>query len=278
MLNLRGENVLVAETRQLRAVANPDVVVRYRAGDPAAGERDRHHPRSRHQPRTAGRRRFHRKDVVVLDPVDPKREAPNRLDLDLALAMGEDVNIKGFGLVGTLGGNLRVRAVPGARCAEPARSTWPGATPPTAEARHHPRAAAVVEHAGRRSDPRRARRTRGRRRHRRDQKVEGRASAPRATVYSDPARANPRRCVPPSLGRPLDSLSSNEARQLGAAKSALNAGTGLIASPAGFAPRTWTTPASPNRARSAATCSASAKYLSPKLYVGYGVSLLGTGR
>ena len=43
-------------------------------------------------------------DVVVLDPVDPKREAPSRLDLDLALAMGEDVNIKGFGLVGTLGG------------------------------------------------------------------------------------------------------------------------------------------------------------------------------
>ena len=52
-------------------------------------------------------------DVVVLDPVDPKRSTPNTLDLDLALVMGKDVNIKGFGLTGTLGGSLRVRAVPG---------------------------------------------------------------------------------------------------------------------------------------------------------------------
>src|SRR5690606_20922959 len=35
------------------------------------------------------------------------------LQLDLTLAMGEDVRLRGFGLDGTLGGSLRVRAQPG---------------------------------------------------------------------------------------------------------------------------------------------------------------------
>src|SRR5690606_2478600 len=52
-------------------------------------------------------------DVVVLDPVDPERGGALPLQLDLTLAMGDDVRMRGFGLDGTLGGSLRVRANPG---------------------------------------------------------------------------------------------------------------------------------------------------------------------
>src|SRR3546814_1390777 len=52
-------------------------------------------------------------DVVVLDPVDPEQGPAAPLELDLTLVMGDDVKLRGFGLEGTLGGDLRVRAVPG---------------------------------------------------------------------------------------------------------------------------------------------------------------------
>src|SRR3546814_11703692 len=52
-------------------------------------------------------------DVVVLDPVDPEQGPAAPLALDLTLVMGDDVKLRGFGLEGTLGGDLPVRAVPG---------------------------------------------------------------------------------------------------------------------------------------------------------------------
>jgi hypothetical protein len=56
-------------------------------------------------------------------------------------------------------------------------------------------------------------------------RVEGKASDPRASVYSDPAKSETEALSYLTLGRPLTSLSGDEARQLGAAKSALSAGT-----------------------------------------------------
>ena len=277
VLNLRGENVLVAETRQLRAVANPDVVVRYRAGDPLQVSGTVTIPEADINLERLDEGVSASEDVVVLDPVDPKREAPNRLDLDLALAMGEDVNIKGFGLVGTLGGNLRVRAVPGCEMRGTGaldvagrytaygqklditrgRLLW--SNTPVGDPILDVRAERVVGDV-----------TAG-------IKVEGRASAPRATVYSDPAKSESEALSYLALGRPLDSLSSNEARQLGAAKSALNAGTGLIASRLGARLDLDDAGVTQSRALGSDVLSVG-KYLSPKLYVGYGVSLLGTGQ
>ena len=277
VLNLRGDNVLVSDTRQLRAVANPDVVVRYRAGAPLQVTGTVAIPEADINLERLDQGVSASEDVVVLDPVDPKREAPSRLDLDLALAMGDDVNIKGFGLVGTLGGSLHVRAVPGREM----------------------RGSGALEVAGRYSaygqklditrgrllwsntpvgDPVldvRAERVVG------DVtagiKVEGRASAPTATVYSDPAKSESEALSYLALGRPLDSLSGAEARQLGAAKSALNAGTGLIAAELGSRIGLDDAGVTESRALGSDVLSVG-KYLSPKLYVGYGVSLLGTGQ
>jgi translocation and assembly module TamB len=277
VLNLRGENVLVAETRQLRAVADPDVVLRYRAGDPlrvsgtiTVAEADINLERLDEGVSASP-------DVVVLDPVDPKRGTPNTLDLDLALVMGKDVNIKGFGLVGTLGGGLRVRAAPGREMRGTGvldvagrytaygqklditrgRLLW--SNTPVGDPLLDVRAERVVGDV-----------TAGIR-------VEGRASAPVATVYSDPARSESEALSYLALGRPLSTLSGDEARQLGAAQSALNAGTGLIASELGA--RLGLDDAGVTRSRALGGDVLSVgKYLSPKLYVGYGVSLLGTGQ
>lgn len=277
VLNLRGDNVLVAETRQLRAVANPDVVVRYRAGDPLQVTGTVTIPDADINLERLDEGVSASEDVVVLDPVDPKRARSNPLDLDLALVMGKDVNIKGFGLVGTLGGNLRVRAVPGREMRGSGaldvagrytaygqklditrgRLLW--SNTPVGDPVLDVRAERVVGDV-----------TAG-------IKVEGRASAPRATVYSDPAKSESEALSYLALGRPLDSLSGDEARQLGAAKSALNAGTGLIASELGSRLGLDDAGVVESRALGSDVLSVG-KYLSPKLYVGYGVSLLGTGQ
>jgi translocation and assembly module TamB len=216
-------------------------------------------------------------DVVVLDPVDPTRSTPNTLDLDLALVMGEDVDIDGFGLVGSLGGSLRARAVPGREM----------------------RGTGALDVAGRYTAyGQRLQITRGRLlwsntpvgdplldiRAEREVgevtagiRVEGRASAPRATVYSNPAKSESEALAYLTLGRPLSSLTGDEARQLGAAKTALNTGTSLLASQLGARLGLDDAGVVESRALGGDVLSVG-KYLSPKLYVGFGVSLLGTGQ
>ena len=108
-------------------------------------------------------------------------------------------------------------------------------------------------------------------------RVEGRASAPRASVYSNPAKSESEALAYLTLGRPLSSLTGDEARQLGAAKSALNAGTGLLAAELGSRIGLDDAGVVESRALGSEVLSVG-KYLSPKLYVGYGVSLLGTGQ
>jgi translocation and assembly module TamB len=277
VLNLRGENVLIAETRQLRAVANPDVVLRYRAGAPLQISGTVAIPEADIDLERLDQGVSASADVVVLDPVDPRREKSNTLDLDLALAMGKDVHIQGFGLVGTLGGSLRVRAEPGREMRGSGaldvagrytaygqklditrgRLLW--SNTPIGDPLLDVRAERVVGDV-----------TAGIR-------VEGRASAPVATVYSDPAKSESEALSYLALGRPLSSLSGDEARQLGAAQSALNAGTGLIASELGARLGLDDAGVTQSRALGGDVLSVG-KYLSPKLYVGYGVSLLGTGQ
>ncbi len=277
VLNLRGKNVLLAETRQLRAVADPDVVVRYRAGQPLQVTGTVTVPEADINLERLDEGVSASEDVVVLDPVDPKRSTPNTLDLDLALVMGDDVTIQGFGLVGTLGGGLRVRAVPGREMRGTGaldvdgrytaygqrlqitrgRLLW--SNTPVGDPLLDVRAERVVGDV-----------TAGIR-------VEGRASAPRATVYSNPAKSESEALAYLTLGRPLSTLTGDEARQLGVAKSALNAGTGLLAAELGSRIGLDDAGVVESRALGSEVLSVG-KYLSPKLYVGYGVSLLGTGQ
>ena len=215
MLNLRGENVLVAETRQLRAVANPDVVVRYRAGDPLQVSGTVTIPEADINLERLDEGVSASEDVVVLDPVDPgsaRRRTGSTSTSRWRWARTSTSRASAWSA--RLAATCACARCPGARCANRRARRGRALHRLRAEARHHPRAAAVVEHAGRRSDPRRARRTRGRRRHR-DQGRGPRRRRARRCIRIRP-RANPRRC-PRYFARSaarLDSLSSNEARQL----------------------------------------------------------------
>ena len=278
VLNLRGTNVLLSDTRQLRAVANPDVVVRYRAGAPLQVTGSVTIPQADIHLERLDMGVSASPDVVVLDPVDPKRiSGGSPLELDLALVMGDAVKIDGFGLAGTLGGSLRVlqsagREMRGTGALEVAgryraygqnlqitrgRLVWSNTAigDPLLDVRAEREVGDVT--AGIR--------------------VEGRASAPRATVYSNPAKSESEALAYLTLGRPLSSLTGAEAGQLGAAKSALNAGTGLLAAELGARIGLDDAGVTESRALGADVLTVG-KYLSPKLYVGYGVSLLGTGQ
>lgn len=278
VLNVRGHDVLVSDTRQLRAVAAPDVVVRYRAGqalqvsgEVVIPEADIHLERLEQQVAASP-------DVVVLDPVRPARAArPTGIDLDLALTMGDAVRVDGYGLNGRLSGSLRVR--------QPAGGAMRGTGTLEVGGRYRAYGQHLTITRGRMvwsnspvGDPRvdvRAERevgevTAGIR-------IQGRASKLDATVYSDPARSESETLALLTLGRPLGSLTGSEARQLNAAQSALNAGTGLLASELGGRLGLDDAGVVDSRALGGDVLSVG-KYLSPKLYVGYGVSLLGTGQ
>ena len=107
--------------------------------------------------------------------------------------------------------------------------------------------------------------------------VGGAASPRRAPVYSAPAKGGSGAAAYRPLGGPRSSLPGEEAGQIGTAKAALAAGTALVASELGQRLGLDDAGVVGSRALGADVLSIG-KYLSPKLYVGYGVSLLGTGQ
>src|SRR5690606_205931 len=107
--------------------------------------------------------------------------------------------------------------------------------------------------------------------------VNGRASAPQASVWSNPAMSQSEALAYLTLGRPLPSLSSREMQQVDVAKSALNTGVGLLTAQLGARIGLDDAGVSNSRALGGEVLGVG-KYLSPKLYVSYGVSLLGTGQ
>src|SRR5690606_4447762 len=113
VLRLHGDEVLVSNTRDLRAVASPDLTVRYAARQPLNVTGDVTVSSALIDLERLDGGVSASPDGVVLDPVDPEQGPAAPLELDLALVMGDDVKLRGFGLEGTLDGELRVRAVPG---------------------------------------------------------------------------------------------------------------------------------------------------------------------
>lgn len=276
-LELRGENVLIADTRQVRAVATPDVQVRYRPGEPLEVRGRVGVPSARLDLERLDDGVATSPDVVVLDPVKPRARAGAGLDLDLVLALGEDVRMDGFGLEGEVTGELRVRQRPGREIVGHGRLEVDGRYTAYGQKLDITRGV-LVWSGGPVADPLldiRAERevgevTAGIR-------VTGRASAPQAEVWSDPASSQSEALAYLALGRPLASLTGEEGRQLDAASAALTAGGSLLASQIGARIGLDDAGVMQSRALGGQVFGVG-KYLSPKLYVGYGVSLLGTGQ
>lgn len=77
------------------------------------------------------------------------------------------------------------------------------------------------------------------------------------------------------LGRGLSTASSDETQQVSAASAALSAGSSLIASQIGA--KLGLDEAGVSESSTVGSVVGFGKYLSPKLYVGYGVSMVGSG-
>ncbi|TWI13594.1 translocation/assembly module TamB domain-containing protein [Aerolutibacter ruishenii] len=277
VLNVRGDNVLVSDTRDLRAVASPDVVVRYAARQPLQVTGTVTIPSARMDLERLDEGVSASDDVVVLDPVDPEDTGTLPLDLDLTLSLGGDVQLNGFGLDGTLGGKLRVRARPGREMTASGQLDVDGRYTAYGQKLAITRGE-LVWSGGPVGNPIlniRAEREVGDVTAGVD--IRGRASAPEATVWSNPASSQSEALAYLALGRPLSSASRDESRQLNAASAALTAGGSLLASQLGARIGLDDAGVMESRALGERVFGVG-KYLSPRLYVSYGVSLLGTGQ
>jgi translocation and assembly module TamB len=275
-LHIHGQDVLISDTPMLRAVANPDL--RFSMDGPAmvlAGQVGV--PSARINLERLDQGAEVSEDVVVLDPVDPEATADAPLDLDLALDLGRDVRLSGYGLDGGLSGRLQVRARPGREM------TANGALDVDGKYKAYGQQLQITRgqmswNNNRVVDPRvnlRAERTTG------DItagiNVTGNATQPRVEVWSDPALPQSEALSYLMLGRSLAGLSSAQASQVTATSAALSAGTGLLAAQLGARLGFDDAGVTQSRALGGSVVGVG-KYLSPKLYVGYGVSLVGSGQ
>lgn len=277
VLSLRGKNVLMSDTRDLRAVADPDLTVRYAAKQPLQVTGTVGIPSARIDLERLDQGVSASPDVVVLDPVDPEDTGDSPLDLDLTLALGDDVKLNGFGLDGSLEGQMRVRARPGREMTASGRLDVDGRYRAYGQKLQITRGHLAWSN-GPVSDPIldvRAEREVGEVTAGVD--ISGRASAPQVNVWSNPASSQSEALAYLALGRPLSSASGDESRQLNAASAALSAGGSLLASQLGAKIGLDDAGVMESRALGGSVLGVG-KYLSPRLYVGYGVSLLGTGQ
>lgn len=277
VLNLRGTNVLASDTRDLRAVANPELTVRYAAKQPLNVTGKVTIPSARIDLERLDQGVSVSEDVVVLDPVNPEDTGSSPLELDLTLAVGDEVRLNGFGLEGKLGGQMRVRSRPGREMTANGALNIEGRYTAYGQKLQITRGN-LNWNNGPVSDPIldvRAEREVGAVKAGVD--ISGRVSSPQVNVWSDPASSQSEALAYLALGRPLSSVSGDENKQLNAASAALSAGGGLIASQLGAKIGLDDAGVMESRALGGSVLGVG-KYLSPRLYVGYGVSLLGTGQ
>lgn len=278
-LAITGQDVLVANTADLHATASPDLQVRYRAGEPLRLTGSVTVPEADINLEGLDSGVSPSDDVVVLDPVDPEdADGPaTPLQMNLLVRVGEDVNLTGFGLAARLGGQLRILSQPGREMTasghldvsgryraygqdltvRQGRLSW--SADPIADPVVNLSAERVIGEV-----------TAGVR-------VTGRVSSLEAEVWANPAASQSEALAYLTLGRPLSSLSGAERGELNAASAALTAGSGLLASRVGEQIGLDDAGLMQSRALGGSVLGVG-KYLSPKLYVSYGVSLLGTGQ
>ena len=274
-LKISGDQVLVANIPEIRAVANPDLEFTLDA-ESMALTGSVHIPEADLDLERLERGTSTSDDVVVLDPVDPEVAPSSPLAMDLAISLGDKVKMKGFGLQGTLAGRMQVVSRPGREMTANGELEVGGRYKAYGQDLTITRGQLLWNH-GVVSDPRisiRARReigavTAG-------IEVSGRAMQPRVEVWSEPSMSQSEALAYLVLGRSLSMASTDQASQVNAASAALSAGSGLLASQIGAKLGLDDAGVSQSRALGGSVLGVG-KYITPRLYVGYGVSLIGAG-
>ncbi|WP_313139522.1 translocation/assembly module TamB domain-containing protein [Stenotrophomonas sp.] len=274
-LKIHGENVLVSNTSELRIIANPNLD--FTLAKAAMELRGTVHvPEADIDLERLDRGTSVSEDVVVLDPADPEESRTSPLDMDLTVSLGDKVKMTGFGLKGALTGKMQVWARPGREM------TANGGLEVSGRYKAYGQDLTITRgnlnwNYNAVSDPRiniRAERRIGDVTAGID--VTGRAQQPRADVWSDPAMSQSEALAYLVLGRSLTNASSDQTQQVTAASAALSAGSGLLASQLGAKLGLDDAGVSQSRALGGSVIGFG-KYISPKLYVGYGVSMVGSG-
>ena len=277
-VHVTGKNVLASDTPRLRALIDPDITVKYADGDEAISVTGKVTiPEANIALEILDQGALNSSDVVVLDPVVADATASLPMDLDLELVAGDKVRMTGFGLDGITIGRLHIRARPGREILASGALDVDG-TYVAYGAKLQITRGRLLWSNGPISDPAldiRAERVVGEVTAGID--VRGRASAPTPTVWSIPAASTSEAISYLALGRPLSTANSDESLRVSAARSALTVGGSLLAAQVGAKLGLDEAGVSQSRALGTDVIGAG-KYLSPKLFVGYGVSLVGSGQ
>ena len=275
-LHIHGQDVLIADTPMLTATANPDL--QFSMDGPTMVLRGQVEVTQA----SLNVERFEQGvsasvDVVVLDPIDPEEQRAAPLDMDLALILSNDVVITGYGMTGTMSGRLQVNARPG----HAMRGT--GALQIGGRYRAYGQDLTITQGQLTWSnnlieDPRIALRA-----ERRVGEVlaginvAGSAAAPQIDVWSNPSMPQSEALSYLMLGRSLEGATRSQAQQVTATSAALSAGTGLLAGQIGMRLGFDDAGVMHSRALGGSVVGVG-KYLSPRVYVGYGVSMVGAGQ
>lgn len=219
------------------------------------------------------------RDVVVVDAgTAAEEESTLPLDVDVVLALGDDVEVRGYGLDGEVEGQLRVRERPGRS------STGTGQIRISGKYRAYGQdltiergrllfAQSPLDDPG--LDIRAVRKLRevspG-------LKIEGTAKAPVLTVFSVPPMEQGNALSYLVTGRPLRSLSGEDGDTVGMAARALGTATGdLLAKSIGAKMGVDDIGVAESDALGGAAFTVG-KYLSPRLYLSYGIGVFDPGQ
>lgn len=277
-LEVTGSDVKVSDTAEITALISPELTLT-RVDDTfaLAGRIDLPKARIALDKRQAGAA-ARSADVVVLDPVaEDGDDTALALSLDLDLRVGKDVALTGFGLDGKLGGSLHVTRAVGRDPLGTGTITATGRYErygKPLEIRH----ARLIYTRSPLDNPAldiRAQRTV-------DSQmvgvqISGTGLRPITTLLSDPTLESGDTLSWLVLGRPLQAARQDDGTSLNAAAMALGAGSNLLAEQLGTRLGLDQAGVSESRALGANTLMVG-KFISPRLYVSYGVSLIGTGQ
>ncbi|MCX7041794.1 MAG: translocation/assembly module TamB domain-containing protein [Gammaproteobacteria bacterium] len=273
-LHLSGVNITVADTPDLQATMSPDLRLRRNDGiwqvRGTVGV-----PMARLDLERLDNSVSVSPDVVVIDPRVPASASALFFDTDVVLQLGDDVKLRGFGLDGGLTGSLRVRDRSDREALMTGTLNVSGTYIAYGRALQIKRGRlgfinAAIDNptldilAEREFESVTV-----------GVRVRGLAAAPETTITSSPAMATSEALSWLMIGRPLSTASGSQLQQINASSLALSAGTNLLAQRLGTRLGLDTADIGATRALGESTFTIG-KQVSPRLFVSYGVSLIGT--